>query len=139
MPRNNNEHKMGTGAKAGLGLAALAATAAGLYYFYGSKEGAKHRKALKGWAVKARGEVMERMEKLKSIDRETYNKIVDQVIGRYRGMKNISVAELMALASELKGYWNNIMKDMGKSENGSTKKPSAPRRRKTRAKASSAK
>lgn len=131
MPNQNNQHKKGAaGLKAGVGLAALAATAAGIYYFYGSKEGAQRRKTLKGWAVKARGEIMQRLEKLEKIDRESYDKIVDQVISRYRGMKDVSVGELLSLGKELKGHWNNITKDLQKSKPKLAAKPKARKSRK---------
>jgi hypothetical protein len=122
--QNNHGKKTKTALKTGAGLAALAAAAAGIYYFYGSKEGAVRRKALKGWTVKARGEIMERLEKLENIDREAYNKIVDQVISRYRGVKDVSVGELLALGKELKGHWGNISKGTTKSQTGKSAKRS---------------
>ena len=94
-----------------LGLAALAAAAAGAYYFYG-KNGAAHRKQLKGWAVKARGEVMERMENLKDVSRSGYIKTVDQVMKKYRTLKNVTPAELAALGRELKSHWSAIEKQL---------------------------
>jgi hypothetical protein len=132
MPTNNHK-KTGAAAKTGLGLAALAAAAAGLYYFYGSKEGEKRRKALKGWTVKAKGEVMQKLEKLQDIDRETYDKIVDQVISRYRGVKDISVGELLSLGKELKGHWTNISKDVNKGQTKPAARSKRSRSKKTQA------
>lgn len=97
----------GSGLSAGVGIAALAAAAAGAYYFYG-KNGSKHRKNLKSWAVKARGEVMERVEKLRDVSQATYSKAVEQVMDKYKRVKNIDPQELADLGAELKGHWDRI-------------------------------
>lgn len=97
----------GSGISAGMGIAALAAAAAGAYYFYG-KDGSKHRKNLKSWAVKARGEVMERVEKLRDVSQDTYSKAVEQVMDKYKRVKNIDPRELAELGAELKGHWDRI-------------------------------
>jgi len=60
----------------GFGLAALAAaTAAGVYFLYGSKNATKNRNKIKGWTLKAKGEVLEKMEKMKNIDEADYKRI----------------------------------------------------------------
>ncbi len=108
--------KIGTGAKAGIRIAAaMAAAAAGAYYFYGHKDATKHRRSMKSWMVKAKGDVMEKMEGLKEISHESYNEIVDQVITKYKKLKNSSPKELAALALELKGHWDKISAEAKKS------------------------
>ena len=106
--------KSGSGALVGLGLAAAAAAAAGAYYFYG-KDGAKHRKALKGWTVKARGEIMEKMEAMDDVTRQKYEAVVTQVLSRYKSLKHVSPAEIQLLATELKGHWNAISATLQKA------------------------
>lgn len=120
---------------AGVGFAAIAAAAAaaaGAYYFYG-KNGPRHRKQLKGWAVKAQGEVMERMENLKDITRGTYESTVNDVIAQYKTLKKASPAELAAVAKELKGHWNAVSEHIG-GMSGSTKSRTGTSGRKTTAK-----
>lgn len=95
------------GAEAALGLAALAA-AAGAYYFYGSKESKKHRKQMKTWAVKAKGEMMEKLEDMKSVSKEAYDKAVTEVMAKYKTMKKAPPKELEFVAKELKSHWKNI-------------------------------
>src|SRR3990170_7547126 len=51
-------------AAVGAGLAAVAAAAAGTYFLYGSKKATKHRKEVKAWSLKARGEILEQLERL---------------------------------------------------------------------------
>lgn len=116
-------NKKGAGVGTALGLAALAAAAAGAYYFYG-KDGEKHRKTLKSWSVKARGDIMERMEKMKDISQNAYNKAVDEVMDKYKRVKSIDPKELAMLGSELKGHWDRISKQL----TGPAKKSKAKRK-----------
>ncbi len=102
------------GAGLGLGLAALAAAAAGAYYFYG-KDGAKRRQNLKGWMVKAKGEVMDKLENLSEISQETYQEAISDVLDKYKKLKKASPAELAAFAKELKGHWGAIKGDLDKA------------------------
>ena len=107
---NNNHRSLSTAAKAGIGagIAALAAAAAGAYYFYGSKHAAKNRKAMKSWAVKAKGEVMEKLENLKDVSEKSYHKAVNDVVAKYKKLKNIDPKELAALTAELRNSWARI-------------------------------
>ncbi len=114
---------------AGIGLAALAAAAAGAYYFYGSSKAAKHRRDLKSWAVKAKGEVMERLEQLQNLSQKTYNDTVEEVLSNYKRLKHIKPAELAALGKELKGHWNAISNDIKKLRSPAAKAKSGKRKK----------
>jgi hypothetical protein len=98
----------------GFGLVALAAataaTAAGAYFLYGSKNASKNRKKIKGWTLKAKGEVLEKMEKMKNIDETDYKRIVDTVAAKYKKIKTVNTKEAEALAKELKAQWKEIHK-----------------------------
>ena len=106
----------------GVGLAALAA-AAGAYFLYG-KGAAKNRQRVKGWMLKIKGEVLEKVENLKSANESAYREVVDQVTRRYRKMKDVNKKELQALGQDLKSSWKHINT---KAENGG---PAAKRKRK---------
>lgn len=99
--------KHGDGRPAMMILAAAVAAAAGTYFFAG-KRGAKNRKVVLGWMVKAKGEVMERLEGLKEIDFEKYADIVDTVLNEYKGSKKVAKEDLADLAEELKAAWKDI-------------------------------
>ena len=94
---------------AGVGMAAIAA--AGAYFLYG-KQGARKREVIAGWTLKMKGDVLENMEKLKAIDRETYHALVDKTALRYGRVKRVSASELKHVAKELKGAWTHISKQM---------------------------
>ena len=87
----------------------LVAVAAGGYFLYG-KEGAKNRKKIKGWALKAKGEMLESIERLKNINQKTYNEVVDRVAKRYKKFKQVDKKELQRLVKESKSFWNSITK-----------------------------
>ena len=55
------------GKKTKLGAGLIAAAAAGAYFLLGTKEGQKKQKQIKGWMVKAKGEVMDKMEDMKEV------------------------------------------------------------------------
>lgn len=100
----NNAAKTGLG----VGIAALAAAAAGAYYFYGSKHAPQHRKQMKGWMIKAKGEVVEKLENVKDMTQENYEKVVSQVMDKYEKAKNINPEDVKALATDMRKHWKNI-------------------------------
>lgn len=128
---NGGSAKKG-GAGPALGLVGLAAAAAaGAYFLYGSKEGAKRRAKIRGWSLKAKGEVLDRLEGLKEVNQEAYDKVVDTVTDKYKKMKNVDVAELALLTQDLKRHWGNIRRQMnsgGGSRSSGAKKPAAKKR-----------
>ena len=94
---------------AGIGLAAI--TALGTYLMYGER-GAKNREIIAGWALKMKGEDLEKMEDLKEINKEAYYKIVDEVAVRYARLERVSASELQHLTEELKGAWSHLSKQL---------------------------
>jgi hypothetical protein len=95
----------------GIGLAIAAAAAAGTFFLYGSKDAKKNRKIVKGWALKAKGEVLEKMEQIKGeVTEENYHKIVDGVMTKYRKVKSDHQDDIDSLVKDMKGYWKNIKK-----------------------------
>jgi len=94
---------------AGIGLAALAA--AGTYFLYG-KRGAKNREAIAGWALQLKGEVLEKMEKLKHLNRASYDKLVEETAERFGRVKNVSAAELKVITADLKNARAHIGKEL---------------------------
>jgi hypothetical protein len=95
-------------AEVGAGIAAgVAAAAIGAYLLYG-KNGAKNRKTVKGWALKAKGEILEQVENMQNITESGYQDIINNVVASYRGAKNVSEPELMALAADARKHWKAI-------------------------------
>jgi len=88
----------------GASLAGLAATA---YFFFGPK-GKKHRQHAKAWAIKMKGEVVEKLEKTREITEPVYREIIDTVAKEYKKGKKASQPEIAALAEDLKKHWKSM-------------------------------
>ncbi len=106
-----------------LGVAAAAATAAGAFWLYGSKNAAKNRKQVQSWMLKARAEVLEGIEKLGNIDKQSYLALVDQVLRQYSGAAGATSAELARVGKELKDAWKLIQQTQKKPAKKAVKVP----------------
>ncbi len=93
--------------------AGLAALAAGAIFLYG-KGGEKRRKQVKGWMLKAKGEILEQLENVEEFSESSYNRIVDEVASRYKKLKDIDPVEVTEMISELKGHYDSIQKQLSK-------------------------
>jgi hypothetical protein len=85
----------------GASLAGLAATA---YFFFGPK-GKKNRQHVKAWAIKMKGDVVEKLEAAREITEPIYREIIDTVAKDYKKGKKASQPEIEALAQDLKKHW----------------------------------
>ncbi len=106
---NGNGQNMSTGQMAGIGAAAVA-LAATSYYLFGP-EGRQHRKQAKGWMIRAKGEIIEKLEEAKEVTEPIYQSIVDSVVVPYVGRGAITREEINEFASRLKSQWRQISRD----------------------------
>ena len=90
----------------GAGVAALSVAA---YMLFGPN-GKKNQKALKGWAIKMKGEIIEKMEAVKDVTAPVYEKIVGEVAAKYAKLKHIDAADLEAEVATLKKHWKALTK-----------------------------
>ena len=90
----------------GVGVAALSAAA---YLLFGPN-GKKNRKIIRGWAVKMKGEIIEKFEEVKELTEPIYNEIIDEVQKKYAGFKNIDKKELQEIIAEMRKDWISIKK-----------------------------
>lgn len=88
------------------GVAALA----GAFFLYGTKAGTQKRKAVKGWALKAKGELLEKIENIKDLTEDKYIGLVDSVMGKYYKLKDKYGDDVELLSRELKSYWASLQK-----------------------------
>lgn len=94
-------------------LGVIAAVALGAYFLYGTKEGEQKRKKIKGWMLKMKGEILEKVEQAKNIDEEKYTKLVDKTAEKYKKkLKEAEAKEVERLKKDLKRHWNAIKKDL---------------------------
>lgn len=93
-------------------IAGLTAAAIGAYYLYGHKDADKNRAKVKGWMLKAKGEVLEELEKVQDVTETAYMGAVDTVAKKYNELKNIDADELNTFIGEMKDHWSGIKKTM---------------------------
>lgn len=100
--------------EAGVGVAALTATAAAAAYFFTGKGGAKNRKKVSTWAEKAKKEALKEIKTMGAASESSYNKAVDAALKNYKNLKQIDKSEILALGKELKGHWKSIQSEVKK-------------------------
>jgi hypothetical protein len=103
--------------------AGLAALAAGAYFFLGPK-GKKHQKQMRGWMVKMKGEVLEKLEEAKEITEPIYNDIVDSVAKTNAVAGKIPQTEIKALAGDLKRQWRSLSRSLKGQKRTASKRSS---------------
>ncbi len=102
--KTNSTKKSGSNmARAGIIGASLAGLAAA-YFFLGPK-GKKHQKQTKAWAIKMKGDVVEKLEGVQEVSESAYNKIVDTVAMAYKKRKMAGQTEIDSLAQDIKKHW----------------------------------
>ena len=98
------------GEMVGIG-ATVAALGAAAYVLFGP-DGKKNKKAIKGWAIKMKGEIIEKLEEAKEISEPVYHKIIDQVQAKYAKVKSIDAQDLENAVKEVKKHWKTMVKDI---------------------------
>lgn len=119
------------GVEIGLAIAGLAAVA-GAVFLYGTEAGKKKRKEIKGWTLKAKGEVIEKLETLKEVNEENFHKVVDTVAAKYGKLKTVAPNDLEEVVNDLKKSWKHIVKIAKEKE--SPKKKVASKKKVTKKK-----
>lgn len=109
MVTKNVKKGLSAGAVVGIG-ASVAALGAAAYIMFGPNA-KKNRKAIKGWAVKMKGEIIEKLEDAKEITEPVYHKIIDTVSAKYAKVKNIDQKDLELVIGEIKKHWKTMVKD----------------------------
>lgn len=108
MKKNN---KSGGGVFAGVGLIAALA---GAYFLYGAKNAKKNRANVKGWIIKAKGELVEKLEKTRLATEDQYNTMVDTVMKKYESASSVDKKELEALRRDLKKHWKFLKSEINR-------------------------
>ncbi len=93
----------------GVGLTAAAVAAAGAYFLYGSDEAPQNRKKVKGWMLKAKGEVLEALEKAEAMTEEEFRALVDGVLTTYDKAQTLSKKELKDFKNEMSANWTELV------------------------------
>jgi hypothetical protein len=117
----SNAQKLGIG----VGLTTAAVAAVGAYFLYGSKDAPKNRKKVKSWALKAKGEVLEVLEKAEKITEGEFNDLVAGVAKTYGTVQKLSKKEMAEFKKEMADNWQDLVKS-GVAKVFSADAPKAP-------------
>lgn len=107
----------------GASLAGLAAA-----YFFFSPKGKKRLENTKSWAIKMKGDVVEKLEQARGISQAVYNEIIDSVAAKYEKNSKSRPEEIRALAGDLKTRWPAISRSAKAEKSGSSKEAPKPKK-----------
>jgi uncharacterized protein YpuA (DUF1002 family) len=127
----NKAKRMAVGVGAGI-LTAAALAAAGAYVLSDKKTQAK----AKAWAVKAKQEVAKKVRQAKQLSEGEYKHMVDEAMKRYGLMHNVSTAEVVKFAKDVKNEWGRIQdhaEKIAKAAQGKRQRKAAKPTRRTKA------
>ena len=111
------EQKIGVG----VGLTAAAVAAAGAYFLYGSDKASANRKTVKSWALRAKAEVLEKLEDAKEMTSEEYEELIAAVAGTYAGVKGATKKDIKEFAVEMHDHWQALEKSVNKNKKAAKK------------------
>lgn len=100
----------------GAGMAAAAVGAALGSYLLTGKRATKTKTVLKSWMLKAKGELLEQLEKAGDVGEDMYYKAVDQVAAKYSKMSGVAQNEVDDMAKELKKQWKLVAKGLDRAK-----------------------
>lgn len=113
MAKKSTPNKSHVGALTVLG-ASVAGIAATSYFFLGPK-GKKHQQHAKAWAIKMKGDVVEKLESVKEVSEPMYHELIDAVATGYSKGKKASGKEVAELAQHLKKHWKVVSSTASKA------------------------
>jgi hypothetical protein len=90
---------------------AMLGAAAALVFVANAQDKAK-RKKMRGWALRARGEILEKIENTQAITKDRYEEIVSQVMRKYEKTKSTTEAEVKSLERDLHRSWRHIVAEL---------------------------
>lgn len=91
--------------------ASLAGIAAGSYFFLGPK-GKANQKHAKAWAIKMKGDIVEKFEKAKEVSEPIYHEVIDSVAANYKKGMKATHEEIDEVTADLKKHWKTISKSV---------------------------
>lgn len=105
--------KSSVGSAIAVGVSVAAATAAA-YLLFGP-DAKKNRKIVRGWAVKMKGDIIEKFEKTKDLTESAYHNIIDQVSAKYAKVQGVDTSEIETIAKDARKHWKTIVGGAKKS------------------------
>lgn len=101
-----HHHSSSSALPAFLAGAATAALIGGIYLY--GKNGSAHRTNVERWILKAKAEILERIEKTQDMTEEQFHTVVDEVVSRYADMKDVGAERAAEVSSRFKHKWVHL-------------------------------
>lgn len=95
-----------------IAITGIAVASLALSYFLYGKNAPKHRRALTSWMLRAKADVMDKLEKAKDISEPMFHNIIDTSMEKYAKLKNINPADIALFGTEIKKQWRDIKKEI---------------------------
>ncbi|MEX0930955.1 MAG: hypothetical protein WDZ68_01540 [Candidatus Paceibacterota bacterium] len=127
--KSSNNNHTSQNISIGVGITAAAAAAAGAYFLYGSKNAKQNRAKVKGWTLKAKGEVLEAIEKAEHMTKKDYEQLIDRIAAGYSIVKDASKVDIADFKREMKQHWENIEKSTGTAKKKVAKKATSSKKK----------
>lgn len=111
--KNKAKSTISDATKIGIGAsvaAVVAAGALGAYMLYGA-ENKKRRQHVKSWMLKMKADVLEKLEKVKEVNEDSYKAIVDTIAKKYQELKEVDPIELAGVIAELVDSFRELGKE----------------------------
>ena len=111
--KNKAKSTISDATKIGIGAsvaAVVAAGALGAYMLYGA-ENKKRRQHVKSWMLKMKADVLEKLEKVKEVNEDSYKAIVDTIAKKYQEHKEVDPIELAGVIAELVDSFRELGKE----------------------------
>ena len=121
--KSKQDHFLSTEQKLGIGvgITAAAAAAVGTYFLYGSEDAEKNRKKVRSWMLKAKADVLERLERAQEMTKEEYEEVVNTIGAAYADLQDASKKDIKEFKDEMKAHWQTIEKYAKKAPNKAKK------------------
>ena len=73
--------------------------------------------------LKAKGEILEKIEGMQEVTEDKYQNVVKAVSKKYSGLKQVDAADLAELVNDTKKHWQVIRKHLAGSKKPARKSP----------------
>ena len=98
-------------AKSGFGgFIAGALMALGVTYLIRNKMTRGQKLRAKGWMLKMKGDILDKIDNTKDMSADAYDEVVDTVAEKYEDLKNVDKEDLQHFAEKLKRKWRWIQR-----------------------------
>lgn len=104
---NNTKKNTGSHSSDFILAGLIASAVAGVIYLYDRNRQATE-KQIRGWVLKAKGEIMDQVAQAETLTREGYERIVDEAVDRYADKQSELSANVQDVRNRLKSRWSEI-------------------------------